>query len=114
MSSFENVTVAKKANVYFDGKCVSHTITFPDGIRKSVGVILPNSGLRFDLTSKEVMEITEGIAYVSVNGAPEIKYSSGEKWFDNYIFKENSQNLLFINTGRSKLVAILLLELMIR
>ena len=31
---FDNVTVQKKANVYFDGKCVSHTVALPDGSRK--------------------------------------------------------------------------------
>ena len=41
MSQFDNVSVIKKANVYFDGKCVSHTVVLADGTRKSVGVILP-------------------------------------------------------------------------
>ena len=41
MSQFDNVSVVKKANVYFDGKCVSHTVQFADGTKKSVGVILP-------------------------------------------------------------------------
>ncbi|MDP2867880.1 MAG: pyrimidine/purine nucleoside phosphorylase, partial [Methyloversatilis sp.] len=41
MSQFDNVNVVKKANVYFDGKCVSHSIQFADGTKKSVGVILP-------------------------------------------------------------------------
>ena len=35
------VSVTTKANVYFDGKCVSHSFTQADGTRKSVGVILP-------------------------------------------------------------------------
>ena len=33
MLQFENVSVIKKANVYFDGKCVSHTVQFADGKR---------------------------------------------------------------------------------
>ena len=36
----DGVSVTTKANVYFDGKCVSHGITFPDGTKKSVGVVL--------------------------------------------------------------------------
>jgi uncharacterized protein YaiE (UPF0345 family) len=48
---FDQVTVNKKANVFFDGKCVSHTVTLANGERKSVGVILPST-LRFDLTTK--------------------------------------------------------------
>ena len=43
MSQFDNVSVIAKANVYFDGKCVSHTVIFADGTRKTVGVIFPSS-----------------------------------------------------------------------
>jgi uncharacterized protein YaiE (UPF0345 family) len=31
MSEFENVTIAKQANVYFDGKVTSHTAHFANG-----------------------------------------------------------------------------------
>ena len=40
---FDNVTAVCKANVYFDGKVISHTLLFPDGTRKTLGVILPGS-----------------------------------------------------------------------
>ena len=40
---FDQVSVGKKANVFFDGKCVSHTVTLPNGVRKSVGVVLPST-----------------------------------------------------------------------
>ena len=43
MSQYDNVSVVKKANVYFDGKCVSHTVVLADGTKKTVGVILPSS-----------------------------------------------------------------------
>jgi purine/pyrimidine-nucleoside phosphorylase len=76
---FEQVTVNKKANVFFDGKCVSHTVTLPSGERKSVGVILPST-LRFDLTTKEVMEVVDGTAHVSINGAPEQVFAAGQSW----------------------------------
>ena len=42
-TQIDGVSVTTAANVYFDGKCVSHGITFPDGTKKSVGVILPLS-----------------------------------------------------------------------
>jgi uncharacterized protein YaiE (UPF0345 family) len=67
---FDQVSVGKKANVYFDGKCVSHTVTLADGTRKSVGVILPST-LRFDLTTKEVMEVVDGT---------EKSFSAGQSW----------------------------------
>lgn len=71
--------VSLKANTYFDGKCVSHTVTQPDGTRKSVGVILPST-LRFDLSTPEIMEVTSGTAFVSINGAAEAPYSAGQLW----------------------------------
>ena len=33
-AQFDNVSVVKSANIYFDGKCISHTVLFPDGSRK--------------------------------------------------------------------------------
>lgn len=42
-SQFDNVSVVKQANVYFDGKCVSHTVHLADGSRKTIGVIMPSS-----------------------------------------------------------------------
>ncbi len=59
MSQFDHVTVSKKANVYFDGKCVSHSIQFADGTKKSVGVILPAS-LTFNTGAPEIMETVAG------------------------------------------------------
>ena len=52
-------TVATQANVYFDGKCVSHTVTLADGVRKSVGVILPAT-LTFNTGAPEIMECVAG------------------------------------------------------
>jgi uncharacterized protein YaiE (UPF0345 family) len=43
MSQFDQVSVVKQANVYFDGKCVSHTVVLTDGSRKTLGVILPST-----------------------------------------------------------------------
>ena len=78
MCSYENVTVVKRANVYFDGKCVSHTIHLPDGSRKSVGVILP-SVLRFETTSPEKMEGVGGVCRVRLPGEQDWKvYGEGE------------------------------------
>ena len=41
MSNFTNVTITKKANIYFDGKVTSRTITFADGSKKTLGIMLP-------------------------------------------------------------------------
>jgi purine/pyrimidine-nucleoside phosphorylase len=67
MTQFNNVSVVKKANVYFDGKCVSHTVLFPDGTRKSVGVIFPST-LTFKTGAPEIMEINGGVCRVKLPG----------------------------------------------
>ncbi|MDB5917347.1 MAG: hypothetical protein JWR40_1581 [Massilia sp.] len=70
MNSLENVsvTVTAKANIYFDGKCVSHTLVAADGSRKSVGVIFPSS-LTFNTGAPETMEIVGGRCRVRLPGA---------------------------------------------
>ena len=64
---FDGVTVATKANVYFDGKCVSHGIVLADGTKKSVGVILPAS-LTFNTGAPEIMEGVAGSCRVRLKG----------------------------------------------
>ena len=61
-NQFDNVSVVKKANVFFDGKCVSHTVVFADGTKKSVGVIFPSS-LVFNTGAPEIMELNAGKHY---------------------------------------------------
>ncbi|MBI1395067.1 MAG: DUF1255 family protein [Betaproteobacteria bacterium] len=67
MDRFENVSVVKKANVYFGGRCVSHSIEFPDGTRKSVGVIFAGT-LEFRTGAPEVMELNAGRCRVRLSG----------------------------------------------
>ena len=78
---FDNVSVGKKANVFFDGKCVSHSVFFPDGTRKTVGVIMPGSQLTFNVGAPELMEITSGTCEVKVAGEPAFKiYTAGSSF----------------------------------
>ncbi|MGQ0698664.1 MAG: pyrimidine/purine nucleoside phosphorylase [Panacagrimonas sp.] len=81
MSQFDQVSVLKKANVYFDGKCVSHTVLFADGTRKSVGVILP-SKLIFTTEVPEVMELIEGRCRVKLAGQSASSDFTGGQSFD--------------------------------
>lgn len=79
-SSFANVAVDKKANVYFDGKCVSHTVYLPDGTRKTVGVILPSS-LTFQSGAPEIMEGVGGRCRVRLGGESTwTDYGEGESF----------------------------------
>ena len=59
MPEFKNVTVIKKANVYFDGKVTSRTVVFPDGSKKTLGVMQPGV-YEFSTADKEIMEIMSG------------------------------------------------------
>ena len=70
---FDNVSVVKKSNVFFDGKCVSHSVLFPDGTRKTVGVIMPGSKLTFNVSTPELMEITSGTCQVKIAGEAAFK-----------------------------------------
>ena len=80
MSQFDNVSVVKQANVYFDGKCISHTVQFADGTKKTVGVILP-AALTFNTGAPEVMECVGGSCRVRLAGASEwTAYSAGQSF----------------------------------
>jgi len=80
MSQFDNVSVVKKANVYFDGKCVSHNVLFADGTRKSVGVIFPSS-LTFTTGAPEIMELNAGRCRIRLKGESEwTEYKGGESF----------------------------------
>jgi uncharacterized protein YaiE (UPF0345 family) len=65
MQSFSNVTVDSVANIYFEGKVVSHTIHLPDGSRKTLGIIAPGS-FYFGTAASEIMEITAGSCEVTI------------------------------------------------
>jgi hypothetical protein len=80
MSQFDNVAVTKQANVYFDGKCVSHSITLADGSKKSVGVILPST-LTFNTGAPEIMETVAGSCRVKRAGEREwTAYGAGQSF----------------------------------
>ena len=73
-------SVATRANVYFDGKCVSHSVQLADGTKKSVGVILPAT-LTFNTGAAEIMECVGGSCEYKLAGSDEWKKSgAGEKF----------------------------------
>jgi uncharacterized protein YaiE (UPF0345 family) len=77
---FDGVSVIKKANVYFEGKCVSHAVVFPDGTRKTLGVILP-SELDFNTGSPEIMEVLAGRCTVQLAGSEIVtEYGAGQSF----------------------------------
>lgn len=80
MAQFDQVSVKKKANVYHDGKCVSHTVLFPNGTRCTLGVIFPGS-YTFNTESPELMEISLGQCKVKLAGEADWHaYGAGDKF----------------------------------
>jgi len=58
-AEFPAVTAVAKANVYFDGRVVSHTIKFADGSKKTLGLIYAGE-FHFGTDAPERMDITAG------------------------------------------------------
>ena len=80
MTQFDQVSVLKKANVFFDGKCVSHTVICADGSKKTLGLIFP-SNLKFSTKAAEIMEITAGHCRVRMAGESAwIVYQAGQEF----------------------------------
>ena len=64
---FKNVTVVKKANIYFGGTVTSRTVSFPDGTKKTLGIMMGGE-YEFNTADKELMEILGGEAEVLLPG----------------------------------------------
>jgi uncharacterized protein YaiE (UPF0345 family) len=77
---FKNVSVVCKANVYFNGDVVSHTVMFGDGSKKTLGLIYPGT-YKFNTDAPETMEIISGSCMVKL---PEshawVEYPAGESF----------------------------------
>ena len=79
-TQFANVTVITKANVYFDGKVVSHTVLFGDGAKKTLGLIYPGS-FHFGTGAPERMEIVGGSCRVVLDGSSaSANYAVGQQF----------------------------------
>ena len=79
-TQFEDVTAIAKANVYFDGGVISHTLSFPDGSKKTLGLIFPGI-YHFDTDAPESMQITDGNCRVRVDGSEDwTDYAEGDSF----------------------------------
>ena len=81
MSEFQGVTVVKKANIYFNGNVTSRTVVFPDGSKKTLGIMLPGE-YEFSTGKKEVMEIMSGEMDVLLPGQGAWKTIQGGQSFE--------------------------------
>lgn len=94
MSEFKNVTVKKNANIYYDGKVTSRVVLFPDGSRKTLGIMLPGQ-YEFGTGDKEIMEILSGEMEIKLPGENEWKTVRGGQTFE---VPENSKFGLNVRT----------------
>lgn len=81
MSEFNNVTVVKEANVYFDGGVTSRTIIFPDGSKKTLGIMMPGE-YSFNTGVAELMEIMSGEMTVLLPGSTDWVAIKGGEAFE--------------------------------
>ncbi len=80
-TEFKNVTAVAKANVYFDGKVVSHGILLPDGAKKTLGLIYPGN-FHFGTDKAERMEIIAGACAVKLDGESAPRDYAAGTFFD--------------------------------
>lgn len=81
MSEFNNVSIVKKANVYFDGNVNSRTVRFADGTEKTLGFMQPGN-YTFNTGAKEIMEILDGNLDVLLPGANQWRSVKGGESFE--------------------------------
>ena len=62
-AEFHGITAVTKANIYFDGKVVSHSILLADGSKKTLGLIYPGR-FHFGTDKAERMELIAGACSV--------------------------------------------------
>jgi len=79
-TEIKGVTAVTKANIYFDGRVVSHSLFLPDGSKKTLGIIYPGK-YHFGTDKAERMEIVAGSCSVQVDGQSAIDaYSAGRSF----------------------------------
>lgn len=77
---FAHVKVTAEANIYFNGKVVSHTLTLQDGSKKTLGLIFPGT-YHFGTDLAEVMEITDGTCSMQLDGSSTtLTYTKGSRF----------------------------------
>ncbi|MDA0577021.1 MAG: pyrimidine/purine nucleoside phosphorylase [Verrucomicrobia bacterium] len=80
-TEFRDVTALVKANIYFDGKVVSHSILMADGSRKTLGIIFPGK-FHFNTGQAERMAITAGTCHVKLDGHTGVAVFGSGQSFD--------------------------------
>ena len=80
MSEFNNVTITREANVYFDGNVTSRAVTFEDGTTKTLGIMMPGK-YNFGTAKPELMEILAGELSYRLGGSEDwLSVKGGESF----------------------------------
>jgi uncharacterized protein YaiE (UPF0345 family) len=96
MDTMDNVSIVKKANIYFEGKVTSRTVLFENGEKKTLGIIMPGE-YEFGTADKEIMEILAGKLNVLLLDQKEWFVVEGGKSFEvpaNSKFKIMAQEVV--------------------
>ena len=80
IEKFEHVTAETKANVYFDGKVISHTLWLSDGEKRTLGIFMPGA-YEFGTADAEIMDLTDGECEVQLPGSDEWKFMKAGEAF---------------------------------
>jgi len=81
MTEFKDVTIVKKANIYYDGKVTSRVVIFADGSKKTLGIMFPGE-YEFGTEEKEIMEILSGDLEILLPGEDTWKAIKGNEQFE--------------------------------
>jgi uncharacterized protein YaiE (UPF0345 family) len=79
MSQFTNVSITREANIYFDGNVTSRSVHFPDGTKKTLGIMLPGN-YEFGTEARELMEILSGDLEIQLAGEEWRTITGGESF----------------------------------
>jgi len=72
---FTNVNVSKEANILYDGNITSRSITFDDGSKKALGIMLPGE-YELNTVNKAVIDISTGVLEVMLPAEDWVEYAA--------------------------------------
>jgi len=70
---FKNITIAKEANILYDGNITSRGITFEDGSKKTLGIMLPGE-YELNTVNKATIDINSGVVEVMLPAEDWVEY----------------------------------------
>ena len=73
MAEINNVSIAKAANILFEGNITRRTIVLEDNSRKTLGIMLPGE-YELNTVHKEVMDIQRGTLEIMLPAQDWVKY----------------------------------------